>query len=98
MIIMKQVLFVPVERPSMADNIDPRAFGLAAGIMWAALVAFLELTAHTEYGEEWRTLLEDIYPRYSRDPGDLLWGTSLGFADAFVGGYLFAWLYNRLSR
>ncbi|ARS90233.1 bacteriophage holin [Natrarchaeobaculum aegyptiacum] len=82
----------------MAGRIDPRALGLTAGVFWASLVAVLELAAGTDYGEQWRVLLEDIYPGYSRDPGDLVWGTTLGFVDAFVLGYLFGWLYNRLAR
>lgn len=81
----------------MSHSIDPRAFGLAFGTIWAALVAFLELTAHTEYGSRWRALLADIYPGYSPAPGDLIWGTFLGFLDAFAIGYAFARLYNRFS-
>ena len=81
----------------MTEKIDKKALGLSAGITWGAVVSFLELTAHTEYGERLRLLLEDLYPGYSRDPGDLVWGTTLGFVDAFVLGYVFGWLYNRLS-
>ncbi|SDR15553.1 bacteriophage holin [Natronobacterium texcoconense] len=80
------------------STVDKRALGLSAGILWAAAVALLELFAGTKYGERWRLLLEDIYPGYSRSPGDLVWGTVLGFADAFAFGYLFGWLYNRLAR
>ncbi len=81
----------------MGDKLDPRALGLSAGIMWGALVAFLELMADTDYGAQWRRLLEDIYPGYSRSPGDLVWGTVLGFADGFFFGYVFGRLYNRLA-
>lgn len=82
----------------MAGKVDARALGLTAGIIWGTAVAIFELTAGTEYGERWRLLLEDIYPGYSREPGDLLWGTALGFVDAFVLGYVFGSLYNRLSE
>ncbi|EMA35473.1 bacteriophage holin [Halobiforma nitratireducens] len=80
------------------SNVDQRALGLSAGILWATAVALFELFAGTEYGERWRLLLEDIYPGYSRSPGDLVWGTVMGFVDAFVLGYLFGWLYNRLAE
>lgn len=73
--------------------VDSRALGLAAGVLWAVTVAVLELTAHTEYGERWRMLLEDIYPWYDREPGDLLWGPTVGFVDAFAFGEL----YNRFA-
>lgn len=78
----------------MSGPIDPRALGLAAGTLWALLVACFELTAGTDWGERWRLLLEDIYPGYSREPGDLVWGPALGFVDAYVLGYLFGRLYN----
>ncbi len=82
----------------MGGSVDPRALGLSAGVLWAVTVALLELTATTEYGERWRLLLEDIYPGYSRTPGDLVWGTTTGFVDAFVFGYVFGWLYNRFTE
>lgn len=82
----------------MTAKFDARALGLTAGIMWSAAVAFLELTAMTDYGERWRRLLADLYPGYSPEPGDLVWGTILGFLDAFMLGYLFGHLYNRLAK
>ena len=82
----------------MAHQVDSRALGLATGILWATLVVVLELTAHTDYGEQWRLLLEDIYPGYSREPGDLVWGTVIGFADAFTFGYVLGQLYNLFAR
>lgn len=84
-------------RTESAAPVDPRALGLSAGIVWGGIVAFLELTADTEYGERWRILLADIYPGYSATPGDLAWGTTLGFLDAFLLGYLFGRLYNWLA-
>ncbi|ADD04755.1 uncharacterized protein Nmag_1171 [Natrialba magadii ATCC 43099] len=82
----------------MTGPIDTRALGLASGIFWALLIAVLELTAGTGYGERWRLLFEDIYPGYDRTPGDLLWGTTLAFVDGFSAGVSFGWLYNRLAE
>ncbi|WP_119819619.1 bacteriophage holin [Halalkaliarchaeum desulfuricum] len=82
----------------MAAKVDARALGLTAGIIWGTAVAFLELMAGTEYGERWRRLLADLYPGYSPKPGDLVWGTVLGFTDAYILGYLFGRLYNRLAE
>lgn len=82
----------------MAGKVDARALGLTAGLIWGTAVAFLELAAGTEYGERWRLLLADLYPGDSPEPGDLVWGTVLGFIDAFILGYLFGWLYNRLAE
>lgn len=82
----------------MAAKVDARALGLTAGLIWSTVVAFLELTAGTEYGERWRRLLADLYPGYSPEPGDLVWGTVLGFIDAYILGHLFGRLYNRLAE
>lgn len=82
----------------MSGPIDSRALGLAAGALWATMVALLELTADTEWGERWRLLLANIYPGYSREPGDLVWGPALGFVDAYLLGYLFGRLYNRFAE
>ena len=87
----------PAEAAETTGTVDARALGLSAGIIWAGTIAFLELTAGTEYGERWRLLMADLYPGYSHEPGDLAWGTALGFVDAFVFGYLFGRLYNRLA-
>ncbi len=73
-------------------------FDSRPGIIWGAAVAFLKLAVGTKYGERWRLLLADLYPGYSPESGDFVWGTILGFVDAFVLGYLFGWLYNRLAE
>ncbi|WP_293031769.1 bacteriophage holin [Natronococcus sp.] len=88
----------PAEATEATGKVDARALGLSAGIIWGAAVAFLELAAGTRYGERWRLLLADLYPGYSSEPGDLVWGTVIGFVDAFVLGYLFGRLYNRLAK
>jgi len=80
------------------NPVDAHALGLSAGLIWGTAVAFLELAAGTTYGERWRLLLADLYPGYSHRPGDLAWGTLLGFVDAYLLGYVFGRLYNRLSR
>jgi hypothetical protein len=78
-------------------RIDAHALGLAGGTFWRLAVVILELTAHTDYGQRWRRLLEDIYPGYDRTPGDLLSGTVLGFIDGYLTGAVFGWLYNRFA-
>ncbi|MDP2654126.1 MAG: hypothetical protein Q8Q08_08860 [Candidatus Omnitrophota bacterium] len=35
---------------------------------------------------------------YGTNPAGALIGTTRGFVDAFIGGYVLAWLYNRLSK
>ncbi|AGB39554.1 bacteriophage holin [Natronococcus occultus] len=94
----EQIRASAAEATETAGTVDARALGLSAGLIWSAAVAFLELAAGTKYGERWRLLLADLYPGYSSEPGDLVWGTVLGFIDAFVLGYLFGRIYNRLAK
>ncbi len=96
--IRDRIRVFPTERTAPTGTVDARALGLSAGIVWGASVAFLELAAGTKYGERWRLLFADLYPGYSHEPGDLVWGTVLGFIDAYVLGYVFGKLYNRLAR
>ena len=96
--IQKLISPSPDEPSQSTGKVDARALGLSAGILWGSAVAFLELAAGTDYGERWRLLLADLYPGYSHEPGNLVWGTVLGFIDAFVLGYLFGRLYNRLAE
>lgn len=78
--------------------IDVRALGLATGTVWAGMVALLELTANTRYGERWRVQLADVYPGYDPNSRDLFTGTFWGFLDGFLAGATVGWLYNRFAR
>ncbi|TYL36564.1 hypothetical protein CV102_21145 [Natronococcus pandeyae] len=96
--VQEQTRAPSAEAMETTGKVDADALGLSAGIIWGAVVAFLELAAGTKYGERWRLLLADLYPGYSHEPGDLVWGTVLGFIDAYILGYLFGRLYNRLAE
>jgi hypothetical protein len=78
------------------SSLDARAFGLACGLLWAAGVAFLSLTARVGWGRRWERLLSDVYRGYDETASGLLVGALWAFFDAGVGGYVFAALYNRL--
>ena len=40
-----------VDNTAAAGTVDAGALGLTAGIIWGAVIAFLELAAGTNYGE-----------------------------------------------
>uniref|UniRef100_A0A7D5GKA1 Bacteriophage holin n=2 Tax=Natrinema halophilum TaxID=1699371 RepID=A0A7D5GKA1_9EURY len=83
---------------SEPSRLEPTAFGLACGILWAGGVAVLGLTARIGWGRRWERLLADVYRGYSETVPGLAIGAAWAFVDAFTGGYIFAWLYNRLSQ
>ena len=78
-------------------KINTRAFGLALGILWAAGTAFMGLLAMVcSWARPFVDVLSVIYVGYSATLVGALIGAAWGFVDAFIGGILFAWLYNRL--
>ena len=78
------------------DGFNPKAFGLACGILWGVIVLIMTLIASfTAYGAGFLVLLESIYPYYVISiPGAII-GLIYGFIDGFIGGAIFAWLYNK---
>ncbi|MFT4946820.1 MAG: hypothetical protein ACI8TL_001057 [Natronomonas sp.] len=75
---------------------DARALGKAMGLLWAGAVVVLGVTARRGWGDEWRDLLADVYLGYDSTIKGLVVGSLWAFADAFVGAYTLAWLYNRI--
>ncbi|MEF8807917.1 bacteriophage holin [Natronomonas sp.] len=80
------------------SRVDGKALGKAMGLLWAGAVVVLGLTACRGWGEEWRDLLSDVYLGYDSTRQGLVVGAGWAFADAFVGAYLLAWLYNLFQR
>lgn len=80
-------------------KLDIKAFGLSLGIIWSLgvfLIGILSLLLN--WGIPFVDLLSSFYKGYSATLTGSFIGAIWGFADAFVGGILFAWLYNKLSR
>lgn len=80
-------------------KLDIRAFALACGILWGLglfvltwwIIAFDGASADP-------TLIGRVYRGYSLTPAGSLIGLAWGFIDGLVGGAIFAWLYNLLTR
>lgn len=83
-------------------QLKPGALSLSAGILWAAALLLVGVAnlASGSYGAAFLEMLASIYPGYhaSGGLGDLAVGTLYGLVDGIVGGLLFAWLYNALSK
>jgi len=78
--------------------LDAKRFGLAAGILWGLAVFVLTLIAHfTGLWLQFMDTISYIYPGYKVSLIGSLVGTAWAFVDAFVGFYIFAWLYNKLG-
>lgn len=72
-------------------------FGLAIGIVWAAVSFIVGLTAMWwGWCDAWLEVMASIYIGYSATVLGAFIGLVWAFVDAFVGGFLVAWLYNKL--
>jgi len=78
------------------------ALGATAALIWGAaiLVVASANLVWPPYGRAFLDLIASIYPGYhpGRSAGSVITGTLYGLVDAGVGGVVFAWLYNLLTR
>jgi hypothetical protein len=83
-------------------KLDVKAFGLACGVLWglAVLVVALVNLSGNGYGQPFLNLLASWYPGYHAVPriGEALLVGVYAFVDGLIGGGIFAWLYNRLTK
>ena len=79
-------------------TLDARSFGLAGGILWGLSMALITVMAmNLGWGSVFVNLLANVYPGYTVSYFGALVGAVWGFADAFIGLYIFAYLYNWLQ-
>jgi hypothetical protein len=80
-------------------KLNVSAFALACGIIWGlGLFALTWWIIAFDGSTHEITLIGRIYRGYDISPLGSLVGLVWGFFDALIGGAIFAWLYNRLSR
>jgi hypothetical protein len=73
------------------------AFGLTCGLLWGCGVFLLTWWVIAFDGATGQvTFLGHLYRGYSISPIGSLIGLAWALADGFVGGVVFAWLYNVL--
>jgi hypothetical protein len=79
-------------------KLDIRAFGLTCGLLWGIGLFCLTwwiILFDGATGEV--TLLGRLYRGYSISPLGSVVGLVWALVDGFVGGLVFAWLYNRFT-
>lgn len=79
------------------QQLNPRACALAFGTVWGLGMVILALFAmfHGTYGNTIIGITSSVYLGYDNTiPGAIIGGI-WGFVDGGIGGYVFAWLYNR---
>lgn len=78
--------------------LSAKRLGLAGGILWGVAMFLMTLAnIFFGYGGLWLGLMANVYPGYDVSYFGSLVGLVYGFVDGFVGLYLLAWLYNKIS-
>jgi len=81
------------------NRLNPKVFGLAFGILWGGSVLIMGLAALVSaWAQPFVDVLSVLYVGYSASIAGILIGALWGFIDAFIGGWVFAWLYNKLLK
>ncbi|MDA1000138.1 MAG: bacteriophage holin [bacterium] len=78
-------------------KLDAMRFGTALGIVWGFGVLCLGVMAAAfNWGTPALQLLGSLYLGFAPTVAGILIGIIWGFADGFIGGFLIAWVYNKL--
>ncbi|MBN1870681.1 MAG: bacteriophage holin [Candidatus Omnitrophica bacterium] len=81
------------------NKLSPRACGLAFGILWSAGVMMMGLVSIVSpWARPFVNVLSVMYVGYSSSVSGIFIGILWGFVDAFIGGWVFAWLYNKFVK
>ena len=79
-------------------KLDVKAFALTAGLFWGfGLFVLTWWIMAFEGATNEVTLLGRIYRGYDLSPMGSLIGLAWGLADGWIGGAIFAWLYNSIA-
>jgi len=80
------------------NRLSPNALGVAAGILWAAYVLSVGVTAMFGWGVALVNAISSLYIGYGPSiPGAII-GAVWGFVDGYIAGVVIAWLYNKLAK
>jgi hypothetical protein len=85
----------------MNNNLDIKAVGIALGLTWAIGAFIIGIFAWLSAGENTTALVNLIgrfYIGFTPTFLGSIVGALWGFIDAFIGGVIFAWLYNKLAK
>lgn len=80
-------------------GLNPKAFGLAGGILWGLAALIMGLWA-AQGGpiSDLVTWMGQFYKGFDATTQGAIIGGIWGFLDAGIGCWIFAWLYNRFNK
>jgi hypothetical protein len=78
-----------------------KGLALASGIIWGVAMLGMGLAnlGWSNYGQQFLQTMASVYPGYhaTRSIQEVIIGTLYGAVDGFIGGAVFAWLYNQFA-
>ncbi len=83
-------------------RLNTKALAFAFAIFWGGAMLLMTLAnlIWGNYGQQFLYLMSSVYPGYhaSRNVAEVVVGTLYGAVDGFIGGLIFAWLYNCFAK
>ncbi len=82
----------------MNSKLQPLAFGIAIGVLWAIYIFFAGIFAMFGWGVAMVDALASFYLGYGASVIGAIIGAIWAFTDGFVGGFVIAWIYNMVAK
>lgn len=81
-------------------KLNPNKIGLVCGLLWGGFLTFLTIIAvlFPPYGKAFIEVIASVYPGYTISWTGAAIGLIYGFIDWYIGGVIFAWLYNYIGK
>ena len=80
-------------------KMNVKAFALALGVLWSVSVLLMGLLAMVcSWALPFVDAVSVIYRGYTATVVGSVIGAVWAFFDGFIGGFFFAWLYNKFSK
>ncbi len=81
-------------------RLDSRALAMASALLWGGCILLVGI-AHLVwpgYGTAFLDLVASLYPGFHvAGLGSIIVGALYGVVDGAIGGWVFAWCYNRVA-
>ncbi len=87
-----------VQAEAFMNKLQPLAFGIAIGVLWAIYVFCAAIFAMFGWGVPVVTAIASFYIGYGASIIGAIIGAIWAVVDGFVAGFVIAWIYNRVAK
>ncbi|MBU0577192.1 bacteriophage holin [Patescibacteria group bacterium] len=80
------------------NKLNATALGLSFGIIWGLAIALVVIASmYANWGGAFLDVMGSLYIGVESTWLGALYGAVWGFVDGFIGLFLMAWIYNKIS-